>query len=151
MSERFDRLWQDRRQPNDTSPAHDRRSGSDRRQNQRISLRLELAVPVLLKGDFGLTKGVARNISEGGILVEVRQSIPIGASIEIEIQGVRGSLDSPESLNLQGEVRHQVAWQHTQKQIRHTVRAIGIRFVAEEVLERAPVSHWIWKTGHTLH
>ncbi len=114
-------------------------------------MRLELAVPVLLKGDFGLAKGVARNISEGGLLVEVRQSIPIGVSVEIEIQGVRGSLDSPESLKLRGEVRHQVAWQHTQKQARQTVRAIGIRFVNEEVLNQKPVSHWIWKTGHTLH
>ena len=50
--------------------ATQRPAPSERRTSRRIRLRLETAVPVLVRGDVGLQWGLARNVSEGGMLIE---------------------------------------------------------------------------------
>jgi Tfp pilus assembly protein PilZ len=143
----------DRRTPTpeekSTAP-EERRSGRDRRREQRIRLSLEVAVPILVRGPDGLQRGLARNISEGGMLVEMSDLPSIGAEVEITITGVHGSIDSPEAVKLVGEVRHHLAWQHVVRGKRQTMRGIGVRFV-EKPAEPETLPGWVWSVGQTVH
>ena len=80
----------------------DRRK-SDRRSSKRINLSLEVAVPVRVDSDHGPQRGLARNFSEGGMLLEVRDPPPIGTRVRVTIAGIRGSADAPEEVTLEGE------------------------------------------------
>jgi len=52
--------------------------------NQRQSMRFEKAFPVVMRSDsFGESVVVARNISAGGILLEVDEPLPLGTRVEI--------------------------------------------------------------------
>lgn len=100
----------------DAAPDDDGRSAND--------LSLDLAVPVLVRGLPGLQRGLVRNISDRGALVELSEAPPIGSEVEITLSGVHGSLDAPESLTLTGYVQHHLAWQHR----RGALRAVRVRF-----------------------
>lgn len=52
--------------------------------NQRQSMRFEKAFPVVMRSEsFGESVVVARNISAGGILLEVDEPLPLGTRVEI--------------------------------------------------------------------
>jgi len=108
-----------------TQYATGRPAPSERRRSRRIRIRLETAVPVTVRGDNGLQWGLARNVSEGGMLVEVKEPPPIGSRLEIKLFGVKGSLDAPDAALLRGEVRHHVSWNCADGP---RVAAIGVRF-----------------------
>lgn len=91
-----------------------------------------------------LERGLARNISEGGMLVQLDQVLPIGRQIEISFTG------RSKEITLVGEVRHQVAWQHSGGPDRTTMYGIGVRFV-EAKQEELPLTAWVWNTGSTMH
>ncbi len=141
----------DRRQsehPSELPTQGDRREG-DRRSSSRLSLSLEIAVPVRIESELGTQRGLARNISEGGMLIEVEEAPPIGSRVKVTISGIRGSLDAPDALTLDGEVRHHLAWQYTRPSGTKSMRGVGIRFVAP--VEERPLTDWVWQTGHTVH
>lgn len=110
---------------------------TERRRAQRLRLDLETAVPVLISERGCLQWGLARNVSEGGMLIEVSDPPPIGAMIEIQILGVRGSADAPEGVTLCGEVRHNVTWNFGGRD-RARLNAIGVRFVSPPPPEMLP-------------
>src|SRR4051794_32365782 len=85
-------------------------SSSDRRRGGRLLLTMETAVPVLVRSGAELQWGIARNVSDGGMLVELQEPPPIGAPVEIQIFGIHGSTDAPDPAVVYGEVRHQIAW-----------------------------------------
>jgi len=122
-------LSPERRQSALDPPSADRRSGHDRRRDRRIKLDLETAVPVVIRSGGLVQWGLARNISEGGMLIEIAEAPPIGSRVEVKIAGIQGSLDAPESVLLHGEVRHHVAWRVGSPPSR--LHAIGLRFVPE--------------------
>lgn len=118
--------------PSDTSVPNDRRSG------RRLRLELETAVPVLIRSDNGTQWGLARNVSSGGMLIELQEPPPIGAPVEIKLFGVQGSIDAPDAVVIRGEVRHNVAWNFHHPEGargRPGMSAIGVRFVAETPVE----------------
>lgn len=143
MTDQAPRFPKDRRQASRLTD-NERRSGLDRRRRTRIPLGLDFAVPVVVRMGTRVEQGLARNISEGGMLVELDQVLPIGRRIEISF--VRGSKD----VTLTGEVRHQVAWQHSGGPNRRTMYGIGVRFV-EAKHEELPLTSWVWNTGTALH
>jgi len=52
--------------------------------NQREAMRFEKAFPVVMRSDaFGECVVVARNISSGGILLEVDEPLPLGTRVQI--------------------------------------------------------------------
>lgn len=120
--------WPDRREI-DTRvsqlPVSERRSGDDRRRADRIRLTLETAVPVIVRSEGLVQWGVARNISEGGMLIEMTDAPSMGARVEVKLMGIHGSTDSPAPAVLTGEVRHQVAWNFGDRGL----SAVGVRFV----------------------
>lgn len=120
----------ERRSPTSDLPSTlpvDRRSGEDRRKGRRVPLELNTTVPVVVR-DLGRVQwGIARNVSEGGMLVEVRDPPSIGAFVEIKLAGMQGTIAAPDAVYLTGEVRHQMAWAYGPDG--KTLSAVGIRFV----------------------
>lgn len=117
---------------------------AERRSSRRIRLKLDTAVPVKVRSDVGVQWGLARNVSEGGMLIELRTPPPIGSTLQVELMGVRGSVDAPDPAVLDGEVRHHVAWNFAGPGTR-SLTAIGVRFIepqrdVEELFVGGPVS-----------
>ena len=120
----------------------ERRSGADRRSSKRIALTLDVAVPVLIRGPDGVQRGLARNVSEGGMLIEMEELPALGHRLEITFAGITGSC----SVTLFGEVRHHVGWQHSSQGTTMMMRGIGVRFIDGTVqTERPPAA------GELLH
>lgn len=120
----------------------ERRSLDDRRDSKRIPLSLDVAVPVLIRGPDGVQRGLARNISEGGMLIEMEELPTLGHRLEIVFAGITGSC----SVTLFGEVRHHVGWQHASNGTTHTMRGIGVRFIDGTVQSERPPA-----VGELLH
>lgn len=124
----------------DGSPPAERRSGRERRRGKRISLALDVAVPVVVRGPDGVERGLARNISEGGMLIEMKELPAIGAELEVTFSGLVGAA----SVTLIGEVRHHVSWQHMARGTSRTMRGVGLRFIegaeSVECLPAIPVT-----------
>ena len=116
------------------------RADSDRRCGNRMSLEVPLAVPVYVRSDLGAHRGVARNISEGGMLVELEETPPIGSQVEVTIGGI-GRLANEESFSWLAEVRHQVAWSFIGAAGRRHLRGVGLRFL--EALGGSCSSPWL--------
>lgn len=108
--------------------ATQRPAPSERRSCRRIRLKLETAVPVMVRGDVGVQWGLARNVSEGGMLIELKTPPPIGSLVEIKLFGVQGSIDAPDAVELHAEVRHHVAWNFSGPGV-PVLTAVGVRFV----------------------
>ncbi len=134
----------DRRQSIPCPEDPDRRSGRERRTVPRVPLGLDFAVPVTIQMGEQQEKGLARNISEGGMLVQLDRMLPIGRRVEVTFSGKSGAL------TLEAEIRHQVAWQHSGGKDRRTMYGIGVRFL-EKKEEELPTSAWVWTTGTTIH
>jgi hypothetical protein len=128
----------------------ERRSGEDRRAGRRLRLSLEVAVPAMVRGPDGVTRGLVRNLSEGGLLLQLEELPPIGAVLEITLMGIHGSSDAPDSVTLKGEVRHHVGWQYKSEGKRRTLRGVGVRFL-EEADPETTWGVWANDAGQTLH
>jgi hypothetical protein len=139
-----------RRAGAEKGPPLERRTGGERRKDKRLRLNLEVAVPVVIRAPDWVEFGLARNISEGGMLIQVRDPPAIGARLEITISGVQGSSDAPEAVTLVGEVRHHIAWQYRARGQSKTMKGIGVRFIEKpEGADAWP--EWVWSAGETLH
>jgi hypothetical protein len=143
--------WPDRRADSPAVSPVDRRAGRDRRSHLRLRLTFEIALPVRLRTAEGIGRGLARNVSEGGMLIEVIERPPIGSELDITIAGVLGSLDSPEALTLLGEVRHHFSWQYRSGQGQEIMRAIGVRFLEKSRFEAEASKAWSRLSGTTMH
>lgn len=154
MSQRALRLRSDRRdEKKAASPKEaviERRSGEDRRRDGRVRLSLEVAVPVHLRGPDGVQRGLARNISEGGMLIELDDLPALGSELQVTITGIQGSSDAPDAITLTGEVRHHVAWQYTASGRMRTMRGVGIRFI-EKPKDSEAIPTWVLSAGRTIH
>ncbi len=119
----------------------------------RLRFDLEIAVPVLIRAQGREQVGLARNISEGGMLLELPETLPIGSSVEVTIMGAKGSEDALESVLLYGEVRHNLNWTYNRKEGKRTLRAVGIRFVGQKASSEPswPQQTWTWPESETLH
>ena len=124
-------ICKDRRSDARSTSGPDRRSGRDRRSERRIGLSLETAVPVVVRYGGLVQWGLARNVSEGGMLVEVREAPPIGSQVEIKLSGVEGSITAPEPAILRATVRHHVAWQFCDKGAIASMTGVGVRYERE--------------------
>jgi len=85
------------------------------------------AIPVSLRTEIGRIRGWGRNVSDGGMLVEVEVLPPIGSSLEVTLYPSWDGADQP-AMTLKGEIRHHLAWQYSQGPERRSLRAMGIRF-----------------------
>src|SRR4051794_34312084 len=70
--------------------------------NKRAALRFEKVFPVILSTDeFGECNAMARNISAGGILIEISDPMPLGTSVRVHFF----MADSQATIIARGEVK----------------------------------------------
>ncbi|HUL59029.1 MAG TPA: PilZ domain-containing protein [Anaeromyxobacteraceae bacterium] len=102
--------------PTPATPAEDRRSAP----------RLDKVFPVYLEGDRGGGRGVARNISEGGMFVETRAPHPIGSQVRVTFPAEGGEMIAV------GEVRyvcHLLGRGDAEATGIFALRGMGVRFL----------------------
>lgn len=109
-------------------------------QERRTAIRFDKAFPVYLAGEEGVTRGIARNISEGGMFIETREPYRLGARVRVTFV----SPDSSTELTFVGEVRYQCFLSYgAGDQSESQLRGMGVRFVEVEEAEMgltAPLS-----------
>jgi hypothetical protein len=100
-------------------------AGSD----QRIHTRFDKLFPVLVASElFGESRAIARNISLGGMLVEMTSPLPLGAIVTIHFQVNRedGTVDE---ILARAEVKHHYCLNYAVPEGEAAARAIGLRFL----------------------
>jgi Tfp pilus assembly protein PilZ len=101
-------------------------------QERRASMRFDKAFPVYLSGDEGLTRGIARNISDGGMFIETREPYRLGSRIKVTFV----SSEMNTEITLVGEVRYQCFLSYgADDQSESQLRGMGVRFVELEKQE----------------
>jgi hypothetical protein len=97
---------------------------------QRIHTRFDKLFPVLVASElFGESRAIARNISIGGMLVEMTSPLPLGSVVAIHFQIKRedGTIDE---IVARGEVKHHYCLNYAVAEgEERSARAIGLRFI----------------------
>ncbi len=71
--------------------------------NKRAALRFEKVFPVILSTEqFGECNAMARNVSAGGILIEISEPMPLGTSVRVHFM----MQDSSATIIARGEVKN---------------------------------------------
>ena len=100
--------------------------------DRRASIRFDKAFPVYLCGEEGMTRGIARNISEGGMFIETREPYRLGAQVRVTFV----SPDSTTEITMGGEVRYQCFLSYGgAPEGESQLRGMGLRFVEVEEKE----------------
>ncbi|MFN7133263.1 MAG: PilZ domain-containing protein [Myxococcales bacterium] len=93
---------------------------------RRTSIRFDKAFPVYLAGEEGVTRGIARNISVGGMFIETREPYRLGARIRITFV----SPDTTTEISVTAEVRYQCFLSYGgDNDTENQLRGMGVRFV----------------------
>jgi hypothetical protein len=96
---------------------------------RRASIRFDKAFPVYLSGDEGVTRGIARNISDGGMFIETREPYRLGSRVKVTFL----SPDATTEITMVGEVRYQCFLSYGgAAEGESQLRGMGLRFVEVE-------------------
>jgi Tfp pilus assembly protein PilZ len=96
---------------------------------RRSTIRFDKAFAVYLAGDEGVTRGVARNISEGGMFIETREPYRLGSRVRVTFV----AQDTNTEITMVAEVRYQCFLSYGgAHESESQLRGMGIRFVAVE-------------------
>ncbi len=100
------------------------------RANRRSGLRFDKAFAVYLLGEHGIARGIARNISEGGMFIETREPFPLGSRIKVTFVAE----DDGAELTVLAEVRYQcfLSYGEQANGTSSALRGMGVRFVEVE-------------------
>ena len=97
---------------------------------KRIHIRFDKAFLVVIGNElYGDTVAVARNISAGGILVEMTYAPPLGTVVTVHFQCVRDDDEPLDELVVRAEVKHHHYLNFTGGNDAASSRAIGLRFL----------------------
>ncbi len=112
---------------------------------RRRSNRFDKVFPVYLSGELGMARGIARNISGGGMFVETAGAFPLGSRVVVTFTTAEGAAE----IVARGEVRYQCALEFGGPQGgRGQLRGIGVRFLSFETSERTEHES---AQAHVLH
>ena len=117
--------------------------------DQRAAHRFDKVFPVMVQSDdFGECQGIARNISAGGMFVEMMDPLPLGSVIRIHFV----IPDSQGELVARGEVKRQYFLQFSDALGPRALTGMGVRFTRfeEDASERLDHSLRTWQR-RTLH
>jgi hypothetical protein len=118
---------------------------------KRIHIRFDKAFLVVIGSElYGDTVAVARNISAGGILVEMTYAPPLGTVVTVHFQCARDDDErsemgggDPDELVVRAEVKHHHYLNFTGGNDAASSRAIGLRFLEFiDPDERIPPDRW---------
>jgi hypothetical protein len=119
--------------------------------NRRRGLRFDKAFPVYLIGDQGIARGIARNISEGGMFIETREPFPLGSRIKVTFVAA----DDETELTALAEVRYQCFLSYGEgdggTHSPNALRGMGVRFVEFEEEDRSLFATEGAHKARTLH
>lgn len=96
---------------------------------RRHSLRLEAFCLVKLQSaEHGISYCVARNVSEGGIFLEVRQPLPLGATLRLWFL----TPDGRARISAIGEVKNHYYLHYNARRKPRALTGMGVRFLTFE-------------------
>ncbi|MDX2090590.1 MAG: hypothetical protein SFX73_22210 [Kofleriaceae bacterium] len=96
---------------------------------KRVHNRFDKAFMVLIGSEvYGDTVGIARNVSAGGILVELSYAPPLGTVVTVHFQHVRGE-DQVDEIVARAEVKHHHYLNFAGSGEAASTRAVGLRFL----------------------
>jgi hypothetical protein len=97
--------------------------------NQRIHVRFDKMFPVVVGSElYGDCTAIARNISAGGMLVEMADPLPLGSVVTVRFEHDRGD-GRVDEISARAEVKHHFCLNFSQRDEPSLMRAIGLRFV----------------------
>ena len=110
---------------------------------KRIHIRFDKAFLVVIGSElYGDTVAVARNISDGGILVEMTYAPPLGTVVTVHFQHARED-DQLDELVVRAEVKHHHYLNFAGGNDAASSRAIGLRFLEfVDPEQRIPPDRW---------
>ena len=98
-------------------------------EEKRQHLRFDKVFPVRLESIlFGELDCVARNVSAGGIFVEMTEPLPLGAHVRVSFH----SADSAAEIVALGEVKNHYFMNFAREGLTHSVSGMAVRFYAFE-------------------
>jgi len=97
----------------------------DKRQHLRFDKMFSVRIESLLFGD---TYGVARNVSAGGIFLELRDPLPLGATVRVCFPVPDGTGDVVAT----GEVKNHYFINFTQSGVSKAISGMAVRFTSFE-------------------
>jgi hypothetical protein len=97
--------------------------------DKRIHTRFDKAFLVVIGSElYGDSFAIARNISAGGLLVEMSYAPPLGTIVTVHFQHVRDG-DAIDEIVARAEVKHHHYLNFTGGNDAASARAIGLRFI----------------------
>ena len=94
--------------------------------NTRLHMRFDKAFPVIVGSEiYGECQAVARNISTGGMMIEMIDPLPLGAFVTVHFQVP----DCTGDIVVRAEVKHHYCFNFAQGAQPSSTRGIGLRFV----------------------
>jgi len=118
--------------------------------DRRFDVRFNKLIPVVVASEiFGDTDAVARNLSAGGMYVEMSDPLPLGAMVTVHFQ----IPDSHGDIAVRAEVKHQYCFNITAGDRPHCARGIGLRFVEflSDADDADPGHQESWYRRRVLH
>ena len=98
----------------------------EKRTQARIEVSFDKAFPVVVRSEiFGDCTGIARNISLGGMLVEMVEPLPLGCFVTVRFH----MPDSQGEIAARAEVKHHYCFNFGRDDGPSRMRAMGMRFV----------------------
>jgi hypothetical protein len=102
---------------------------SERRVEQRVNTRFDKAFVVVIASElYGDSNAIARNISAGGILVEMGYAPPLGTVVTVHFQHAREG-DLLDEIVVRAEVKHHHYLNFSGGGEAASTRAVGLRFI----------------------
>ncbi len=96
---------------------------------QRIHMRFDKLFPVVVGSElYGDSPAVARNISTGGLLVEMAFPLPLGSVVSVHFLCDRPDSE-PDEIVARAEVKHHYCLNFLGGGEPSSTRAIGLRFI----------------------
>jgi PilZ domain len=92
---------------------------------RRTRARLDKVFRVYLEGEHGMGLGIARNISEGGMFVELADPLPLGSPIRIHFT----LPDAPDEIVAHAEVKGHYFLNYSEGDDTRAMTGMGVRFV----------------------
>ena len=94
--------------------------------NQRIAMRFNKVFPVIVGSEiYGECSGVARNVSRGGMLVEMADPLPLGSAVTIYFH----MPDCAGAIIARAEVKHHYCFNYSIRSHAGRARGMGLRFI----------------------
>lgn len=93
---------------------------------QRQSSRFDKVFPIYLTSQQGVCRGIARNISEGGIFIETRDPHPLGGRLTVSFTDDEAGVE----ISVISEVRYQCVLEYgSQRGQPVALRGMGLKFM----------------------